>query len=81
MMAPRLYIYVLRKSIDEAAKSVMVVSRAVDESSYPDPTAKNSNVRVTEYSSKLLVRAHSEMDKVSGMNEISTFYRMALTLC
>ena len=64
MMAPRLYIYVLRKSIDEASKSVVVVSRAMDEQSYPDPTAKNSNVRVTEYSSKLLVRAHTEMDKV-----------------
>jgi hypothetical protein len=63
---PRLYIYAQRKAVDSTGKSMVVVSRALDESNYPDGSdkARNASVRVTDYSSRLLVRAHSDMNKV-----------------
>jgi hypothetical protein len=61
--------------MDSTGKVLTVVNRAIDEEAYPDKSQEqakknSSSVRVTEYSSKLLVRAHTEMDKVFSLGTV-----------
>lgn len=75
-LQPRLYIYARRKYFDQNSKTVHIISKALDESSYPDSVengSKPSIVRVTDYSSILLVRAHTEIDQ-NGLDFVLQYH-------
>ncbi|KAL7070566.1 hypothetical protein ACQ4LE_010267 [Meloidogyne hapla] len=71
---PRLYIYLQQKFIDEDARTVLVTNKAIDEQTYSfDDSSKNNCVRVTDYNSKLFVRAHGELNE-NGLDFILIYH-------
>ncbi|CAK5078301.1 unnamed protein product [Meloidogyne enterolobii] len=68
---PRLYIYLQQKFIDENARTVLVTNKAIDEKVYSFDDS--SCVRVTDYNSKLFVRAHGELDE-NGLDFILIYH-------
>lgn len=60
-MYARQYIYRRCRFINNEKKSIVVVSKALDIDEYPD---SEEYIRVTKYASKLVVKAHTELDKV-----------------
>ncbi|KAF7629291.1 START domain-containing protein [Meloidogyne graminicola] len=71
---PRLYIYLQQTFIDEKAKTVLILNKAVDEQTYSDSSSGSNNcVRVTDYDSKLFVRAHEELNK-NGLDFVLIYH-------
>lgn len=60
-MQARQYIYKRHKIINNEENCIIIISNALDTNEYPDI---KKYVRVTKYASKLIVKAHTKLDKV-----------------
>jgi hypothetical protein len=67
---PRLYIYVRRRTCDKAKQRITIISKGLSPKEYPD---SSSHIRVTKYYSKLIVNAHSTLDK-PGLDYTLVYY-------
>jgi len=71
-MYPRLYVFVRRKIIDEEERKITVICSALDQTAYKSKR-NGSNVRITEYKSKLTVWAHKNFDD-DGLRYLLTYH-------
>jgi len=71
-MYPRLYLFVRRKIIDEEQRKITVICSALDQSAY-EGRRNGSNVRVTEYKSKLTVWARKSFDE-DGLSYLLSYH-------
>ncbi|KAL3092377.1 hypothetical protein niasHS_007586 [Heterodera schachtii] len=68
---PRLYIFARRQFVDRPRKQIYVLSRALSNDNFPDPS--QTTVRVECYESILIVRAHDSLDK-KGLDFVLSYY-------
>jgi len=69
-MYPREYVYVRRACVDSDRKMMVLVSKAVE---HPRCPVSQKEVRVSMYSSQMVIRPHGDFDKL-GLDYVMTYY-------
>ncbi|ESN93010.1 hypothetical protein HELRODRAFT_69451, partial [Helobdella robusta] len=70
-LSNREYVYVRRHKVDDKNKLMVIVSRSTD--GHPCVPDKTNHVRVTEHTSKMVIRPHTSFDE-NGFNYVVTYF-------
>ncbi|ESO12824.1 hypothetical protein HELRODRAFT_105555 [Helobdella robusta] len=70
-LSSREYVYVRRHEVDDKNKLMVIVSRSI--SGHPCVPDNTNHVRVTEYTSKMVIRPHTSFDE-NGFDYVLTYF-------